>query len=1029
MPQTIDYKVNVDLNEAMSTLQMVDMQMSQLGGGGGGGYQPAPYYPTNVEQAFGDLSFSAGQFVQRFQAPLGNIRTHTPGGLSSMPNINLATAGTAVWAPGGLSVPHGVARYDFERYASEQFSIQGSRALAGGAWGAAKATMAVGGGMAGAKIGAGIGTMLGGPGIGTMVGTMVGFVGAEAALGPVTGMLQDRALLEDVVRSSSKLGADKSRRVAGDITRMHLSDPMISGSDATMIAGMGAQFGLMGDASSSSGDYLKNFRKLTKDAKEVATALGTSLQEGMAAMAQLKGVGFGVGQIGGVVSQLSGMAGGDPGKIRGLIGTGMMGASAFHGTGMARTGGFWQAIGTAGSVGAAKGTGDVSGEMWTQAGGTGGVTRLMLGSNMQFQESGMGVAMQAGLWQGGTKMGAYGGGSAMDLMAAGVGGMGSGDWLSFNRNRAEAVGGMSQRDRIMMHAKSQVEIGGMWAESMGGNLEDALFAMAQQQGMNTPQAQAWASTIQKQASGKFGGGGGPRSQMKARLVEAAAKRNAENGVDALVGGFRNSIGRKYNTLFVEPISAIQGGINEQISDWVERKGPAVGDVETVLASVDGNLKAQLVKMDGMDISGYSWAEKWAERQDRAGVGFTTRERTGWIKVDEKKYYYSGDAADAVAEVGATVDRAWGTGFEQIQNGRGAAFDEYTRMGSEWGRGAGARAQVRSAWAEGGAIGALTAIGTNMQDSASLAAGVSFLQDFHGKEVSKDDIILAQNQELAVIAKTGERASRKELRGLVGLGDRSKWERMTGGAMDTAGPDGIEGTADDPTWAKLNRYSKTGGLGKGAMARGIAWGAGWLGAAAVAGAEATTALFSSDDENRNLYDKYAVDVIKYLDDVADVTTGERARGLAALDSSGVDRRSKWDDKKGAYVTTYTEEQIQASAFSVSRADAELELAKRVKSAPDFDPILSSLHRKTDEATAEMLDTVTHHIETKGGPGPEGGAGKKKGKTIVPIAMGIDATDRDLYNAVSSLYRSVKALEGTIVKVPGTGAPTGKPPGTK
>ncbi len=72
--------------------------------------------------------------------------------------------------------------------------------------------------------------------------------------------------------------------------------------------------------------------------------------------------------------------------------------------------------------------------------------------------------------------------------------------------------------------------------------------------------------------------------------------------------------------------------------------------------------------------------------------------------------------------------------------------------------------------------------------------------------------------------------------------------------------------------------------------------------------------------------------------------------------------------------------------------------------------------------KVADDLSVHVEQDlGGPGKKASGGKAK--TIVPIAMGIDATDRDLYNAVSSLYRSVQALEGKIKTVPAKPKPVG------
>ena len=1020
MPQTIDYKVNVDLNEAMSTLQMVDMRMAQMGGGGG--YQPLPYRPGPVEQAFGDLSFSAGQFAQRFQQPLGTIQTFTPSALSTMPHVNFATAATAVWNPGGMSVPHGVAAYDFDRYAKEQFAVQAGRAGAGFVWGAGKEF-----GLAGSALAFGTAVGMINPIAGLVAGFGTFMLGSTA-LEPVGTMLQDKAVIEDVVRSSSKLGRREVRAVGSALTDIHLSDPLLTASDTAMIAGMGAQYGLMGDAASSSKEYLKNFRELTKNAKEVASALGTSLQEGMATMAQLKRAGFGTGQIGGVVDTLAGMAGGDPGKIRGLIGTGMMGAGAFHGTGMARTGGFWQAIGTAGAVGAAKGVGDVSGEMWTQAGGTAGMTRLMLGSNMQFQESGLGVALQAGLWQGGTSMGSYGGGDMFSLMAGGLGGMSSGDFLSFNRNRAEAVGGMSSRERMQLEAKTHVQMADMMAGQMGGDTADALFFMAQGQGMSTPQAQAWASSLLEIARGGGGGGGSAKSRLRARLVDEATARHQKSGSDAVIGRFRDNIDSWYNDAFVSPIGAVQGAIEDEASRYVDKTSAyAFGDVDLTLMSMDRGkdgvyaLERGVKTMEGMDVTGYGFAGSFAGTLGAGKVKSSSTGGAGMVKVGENTYYAATDIYDLIRKTDDAADRAWGSGYDELRNGRGGDSQRiYEDLQRKHFRSASALRGVSSAFNNGGYGGALSYMGVDRTDASALTAARAVLSDI-GYEAREEDLrAIDMHEGMSVAAGEGQKLFGEKLRSALGLGDRGYWgvvgSKYKGKMLDEHGSGKWAVRAARQWWTATAANEDT-------PLDWLGFGAAIVNSSTALGASTWEAFWSVDDERRADFDAVGDNLVQYI---TEATAAPSSGDFVAV--AGV-RGSKGGNTRGGIVS---EMWAAGTAISDAQGTAQGRVRARARAA--------GVERAGDAVTAStFLDAANHleglgddaHSSLRSAAGEVGllareagvtGKKAKKGdkKSIVPIAMGIDATDRDLYNAVSSLYRSVQALEGRISAVPAGGA---------
>jgi hypothetical protein len=666
--ETIDYKVNVDVQEALSNLQMVDMTANQSMRSSAMGFRGDGAFAgfTHTQQAFGDLAFSTGQFGQRMAAPLQTFQTGVPTGMPTMPHVSFGTAATAMFAPGELMLPHGVSRYSFEAMAREQFATQVGRGIAGAAAGAAEFMVgSVGGALGAGLAGAMTGSIGGLPGMAIgMAGGIGGYMASTAALKPIFGQMEDQSLLEDVVLSTSRrflgpeystdpsgrgYGRGASRRIAKGIREMGMNDPLLDTNDLANIAGVGASMGFfnaeVGSGGVSADEYLTKFKKLTADVKKVATALGTSLSEGMQTMQQLQGMGFGVGQMGGVIDSLHTMSGGDPQMMRGLIATGGMGAAMFNGSGMGRTGGFWQAIQTSGMV---QGAGNAVGaEALHQAGGARAVTQMMLGSNIGFQQGGVGMMMQAGMQLGGGSMGM----GLMDMMSAGggaIGGMDANGMADFLMTRMEDVGKMSASDRIGMQRKQFEFI----ANSSGMTVETAAFF-----GLRGEYGDVRARVMAKAIARGGGGGGGAGSRRLAARSELVAEREAymqQTSTTAVIGGWRDMVARKAATaadLFMD--------IGEGVASKVAKKGIGFGlggtenasrvgggDADVIMDIKEGKLHDVLKSTSGLTVSHYAWSESLGGQLEKMNAT-KSMVRTGEGIIDVGATSYSVDELERV----------------------------------------------------------------------------------------------------------------------------------------------------------------------------------------------------------------------------------------------------------------------------------------------------------------------------------------------------------------------------------------------
>jgi len=736
MSKTIDYKVNIDTSQAMSDLQMVDMQMDSSMGAMG----PAPSM-THTRQLFGDMAFSGQQMASRIGSPAGQGAQYY-GGAHSM---NFGTAAFTTFHPTMAGSPMGVSRSSWQSAARGQFATQVGRGAAGAGLGFASefGGLAVGG-VSGAFAGAAFGTI---PGLAVGVG---GFMAVSAIGERASTIMGERNMLQDVIRSTSGMSSSGSRSAERAIYGMQLNNPLMNTEDMMNIAGH-----VKGGGSPQ--EYLKKFRKLTAEVQEVSTVLNTSLAEGMAVIGQLKGAGVGSGAI----TTLAGMGGGDPSKIRGLINTGMWGSGMFNGTGMARGGGFWQAIQTQGMVG---GLG-LSGEYMHQAGGKTAVAQMLMGSNINFLQSGAGVAMQAGMWQGGTAMGGGGGMDPMGLMSMGAGNLASsGDFFSFSRNRALGVGKLSPGQRMQMEGKFNVQMATMAADQMGADVGDILFYQAQQMGMSAPQAEAWARAQQRAAKG--GGGGGP---SKGQLIDAQIERQhamheQTAGPGVLPGRIRDTVDAYINRRVVEPFmdvgDAISGGISARLSRGQGVLGMAGADAplsaprDLVKMSVTGDLQGTLSGMSGLSIANRGWSGHFGRTIDSLRVKRSPTGGEGMIELSPGSYASVNEIYEAQAQADSAVSKGWDTDYQKIKDNRGNDYGQQLARLRRHRIVAGGHEDIANIFRTQGFGGVAGAIGADITTPTGVAAMRTFTESM-GHDFVKPEAVagLSVHQALATAAGT------------------------------------------------------------------------------------------------------------------------------------------------------------------------------------------------------------------------------------------------------------------------------------
>ena len=215
MSKTIDYKVNIDTSQAMSDLQMVDMQMDSSMGSMG----PAPSM-THTRQLFGDMAFSGQQMASRIGSPAGQGAQYY-GGAQGM---SFGTAAFTSMHPTMAGSPMGVSRTSWQAASRTQFSNQVGRGVAGAGLGFATE-------FGGLAVGAGIGIGAAAVGMGAIPGiglAMAGFMGASAVGERASTIMGERSMLQDVIRSGSGMSSKGARHAEGAIYNMQLNNPLMN---------------------------------------------------------------------------------------------------------------------------------------------------------------------------------------------------------------------------------------------------------------------------------------------------------------------------------------------------------------------------------------------------------------------------------------------------------------------------------------------------------------------------------------------------------------------------------------------------------------------------------------------------------------------------------------------------------------------------------------------------------------------------------------------------------------------------------
>ncbi len=332
---------------------------------------------------------------------------------------------------------------------------------------AAFEAVAVGGGglatlgaVARAGFAAGRGLMGGGAILGTAGGLAGGAIGAAGALavplaagyavGKVfeTGVehLQAAGSINALIRQNMwrnvpfAPGMDPSgmnfrplaQEITGDITGIR--GAFFGATEATQIVGMGMELGLFQGAGNA-GDIRTRARELAQAVRDMTRDLGTSLQESMMMMAEVKQAGFDPTAAGGVLIQARGMgrAGGFTGAEMHMAG--MRGAQAFRGLGVSPAFGYNAAQANLATASQLTLTGAVPPWLVASMGGRQAMAQQMTQGMANFISSPMGNVFTAALNAQGGQGNLMGGFEEIGAAAIQGAGQTAGQYVEFLANR------------------------------------------------------------------------------------------------------------------------------------------------------------------------------------------------------------------------------------------------------------------------------------------------------------------------------------------------------------------------------------------------------------------------------------------------------------------------------------------------------------------------------------------------------------------------------------------------------------------
>ena len=303
------------------------------------------------------------------------------------------------------SAPVGTNAYQYGYYQASDF---GERVGAGVASAGTVAAGALGGAPMGGMIGGAIGGLIGsafgplgawaGAGVGNIAGSIAGYMGADALGSAVSQRREMSAFLESSSFRYTGAGSSMSdprvggmsiaaRRETTDFIKgMDIKDPSMGMEDMSKILKESTQLGMftgVGDVET----FKKKFKDIVDGVKSVTRVLGTSLEDGLKVMKDLKAINIDPSQVREVVTHADAI-----GKLTGrtgqeIVGLGLQGAELFRGTGIEAKIGYQSNVMNMAALRSARDAGVLSQEAVIQAGGEEALAQRMTASGLGFVQS------------------------------------------------------------------------------------------------------------------------------------------------------------------------------------------------------------------------------------------------------------------------------------------------------------------------------------------------------------------------------------------------------------------------------------------------------------------------------------------------------------------------------------------------------------------------------------------------------------------------------------------------------------------
>jgi len=364
-------------------------------------------------------------------------------------------------------VPQGVMHADYMHNITSDFGERlGGGLAAGGMTAAGLAVGATAGSVVAGGLGAAVGSVFGplGMAAGGFLGSNIGgYMLGMAGVNKITEGLQERRAIQGFLESTSTswvgagssmadprrgagLSATSRRDIADFMGKMDIEDTRFDLSDLTSILQKSTNLGLF-TGTTDVEDFKKKFKDITENVRTVTKVLHQTLEEGLSTIKDLKGIGIGAGQAGGLALQADAL-----GKVSGRTGLEMMnlglqGAEMFRGTGVDMSIGYQSTMMNLASVRSARDAGMLSQQAIAHAGGEEALAQRATASGLMFSQSGLGRGYAASFFNGG--VGAEGFNKDM-FYGAGADGGGL-----INRARAAANALNSPQDLIRYEANQE----------------------------------------------------------------------------------------------------------------------------------------------------------------------------------------------------------------------------------------------------------------------------------------------------------------------------------------------------------------------------------------------------------------------------------------------------------------------------------------------------------------------------------------------------------------------------------------------